>query len=70
MRTFFGKGIAAMALTLALTASAPALAAGDIAIGSPAPQIAAVDQAGTPRDLASLATDKGVILLFTRSLQW
>ncbi|MEK9660793.1 MAG: hypothetical protein VW644_03495 [Alphaproteobacteria bacterium] len=70
MRTFFGKGLAAAALVLALVTAGPALAAGDIAVGAVALEIAAVDQSGTARDLASLAPGKGVVLIFTRSLQW
>lgn len=70
MRSIVGKGLMAAALALVLSAPLPALAAGDLAVGAPAPAIAAVDQTGSSRDLASLAPEKGVVLIFTRSLQW
>jgi hypothetical protein len=40
------------------------------AIGEPVPAFRAVDQAGRPRDLASLRGPKGLWLLFFRSADW
>ena len=41
-----------------------------LAVGQPAPAIAAPDQTGTVRDLASLAGENGVLLFFNRSTDW
>lgn len=69
MRTGVSRGVAAGVLALALAMSSVA-AAEPLSAGSTAPEIAVVDQTGHPRDLASLTPGKGVVLLFTRSLNW
>ncbi len=40
------------------------------AVGSTIPMLAANDQTGTPQSLASLAGDKGLLLVFSRSADW
>lgn len=39
-------------------------------LGSKAPQIAAPDQSGAPRDLNSLAGGHGLLLFMNRSADW
>ncbi len=68
-----GKSLAAgvlVALAIA-AASLPAAAAGPAEAGAPIPHsLDVVDQNGGMRNLASLAPNKGVVLVFTRSLHW
>ena len=42
----------------------------DLGPGSALPAINASDQAGQPQDNKSLAGDKGLLLLFNRSVVW
>ena len=41
-----------------------------LAVGTEAPAIAAKDQSGTLRDLASLAGERGLVLFLNRSADW
>ena len=69
MRSF----LSVAAVVALLAAAAPALAnAIDIgpAVGTTAPRLVAVDTAGKPRDLASIAGPKGTVLVFFRSARW
>jgi hypothetical protein len=40
------------------------------AVGVVAPAITAVDQTGAQRDLASLASEQGLLLVLSRSADW
>ena len=63
-----GLTVAALALS---AASLPAVAANPAEVGAPAPHsLDVIDHNGGMRDLATLAPNKGVVLLFTRSLHW
>jgi hypothetical protein len=54
-----------------MVAAVPALAAGSAEPGAPIPHsLDVVDQSGGMRNLETLAPNKGVVLLFTRSLHW
>jgi hypothetical protein len=71
VRSGIAAGIFATALTIsALAVSAPAIAADRLAAGATVPTFTATDQAGGMRNLATLTPNKGVVLLFTRSLHW
>ena len=41
-----------------------------LAVGAEAPAIAAQDQSGAQRDLASLAGERGLLLFLNRSADW
>jgi hypothetical protein len=63
-----------LALMIAVSASA-ATAQDDLTIGKKvgdrmAPSLSAADQDGKPQHLQSLAGPNGLILLFSRSLDW
>ena len=72
MRMKFAHAIAAALFAASVTAMAapPAAAADLLAVGAVAPPVAATDQNGGMRNLATLTPNKGVVLLFTRSLHW
>ena len=76
VRSGIAAGIFATALTIsplaisALTISAPAIAADTLVAGATVPTFSATDQTGGMRNLATLTPNKGVVLLFTRSLHW
>ena len=65
--------LAAMAVMIFLAAPSQAADTLDqgLRVGDSIPQpLAAVDQHGAPRDFPSLGGKRGLILLFTRSLDW
>ena len=39
-------------------------------IGSTAPMLSAIDQDGNPQNLESLSSDKGLLFIFNRSVDW
>ena len=41
-----------------------------VPVGEPAPALAAPDQTGAERDLASISGENGVLLFFNRSTDW
>ncbi len=60
-----------LALSPALTAQAQEFVwAPTLAVGSPLPPIDAVDQNGERQTLASLAGEKGLVLVLSRSFDW
>jgi hypothetical protein len=70
MWTKLGNGIAAGIFATILAISAPVAAADTLSVGTTVPAFSATDQAGGMRNLAALTPNKGVVLLFTRSLHW
>ncbi len=61
----------ALAVPLAAAAASVAIAAQPIAVGAHVPaDFAAVDSSGKPRNFASIAGKKGVVLIFFRSAKW
>lgn len=61
----------ALAAPIAAIAATAAIAAQPIAVGAHVPaDFAAVDSAGKPRNFASIAGKKGVVLIFFRSAKW
>ncbi len=71
LRSGITAGIFATALAMsALAMSVPASAADSLLVGATVPAFSATDQAGGMRNLATLTPNKGVVLLFTRSLHW
>ena len=72
MRKRFAKAVPAVLVAAAFagTLALPVSAADPLAVGAVAPPVAATDQNGGMRNLATLTPNKGVVLLFTRSLHW
>jgi hypothetical protein len=70
MRTTFRTVLLAGVMVALAVAAPPAGAADPLAVGATAPPLEMTDQNGVMRDLATLAPNRGVVLLFTRSLHW
>ena len=70
MWTKLRSGITAGIFATALAIAAPASAADALLVGATVPAFTATDQTGGMRNLAALTPNKGVVLLFTRSLHW